>query len=163
MKKNILLFLALVPVVTGYLLNITLLIPGLGALLYYLLPSITLCFWFYLGSKYSETNWNILQSVIIGNGIGLLSLLLYFWQFWQCSDDNRNLIISGISQLFVSNTNLLTAGYAILFEPEKNVVTQISSTAMQIMGLVLMVIIFTAGYIFGKVKNKQRTKYEAGQ
>ncbi len=156
MKKNMLMFLALVPVVTGYILNLTLLTPGLGTLLYYLLPCFTLTFWFYLGSKYSKTNWNIIQSTIIGNGVGFLSLLLYYWQFWGLSDDNRNIFFSAISQYFVANTGLVTSKYALLFETEKNTITQISFAAMQILGLILMVIIFLAGYVFGKAKNKQR-------
>ncbi|MEL7656550.1 MAG: hypothetical protein AAGU75_11655 [Bacillota bacterium] len=156
MKRNTLILLTFVPVVTGYILNLTLLIPGMGVLLYYLLPCITQIFWFYLGNKYSETNWNIIQSIMIGNGIGFLSLLLYFWQFWGCSDANRNLFLSALSQDFVANTNLITAKFALLFEAEKNTFSQTSATAMQILGLLLMIIIFILGFVWGKVKNDRR-------
>lgn len=157
MKKNRLIFLTLVPVATGYLLNLTVLLPGLGTLLYYLIPCISLIFWFYLGSKYSKTSWNIIQSTIIGNGIGFLSLLLYYWQFWVNDDNNRNLFFAGFSQMFVANTNLLTAKYAMLFEAEKNTITLTSSTAMQVLGLLLMIIIFMIGYVYGKMKSKNKS------
>ena len=150
MKRSMLVLLTLVPVITGYTLNITLLIPGLGSFLYYFLPCITLLFWFYLGSRYAKSQWNILQSTIIGNGIGFLSLLIYFGQFWWCSNADRNLVLAAFSQNFVATTNLITARFALLFEVEKNTISMISSTAMQIMGLLLMVLIFLAGYVFGK-------------
>lgn len=156
MKKNTLILLTLVPVVTGYILNLTLLIPGLGLLLYYLIPCVTLFFWFYLGSKYSKIGWNIIQATIIGNGIGLISLIAYFWQFWGCHDDNRNMLIAGVSQYFVANTNLLTAKFAIIFESQANSISLISVTSMQLFGLFLMVIIFLSGYVFGKVRGKTK-------
>ena len=71
MKRKTLLLLTLVPVLTGYLLNLTILIPGLGMLLYYLMPCITLIFWFFLGDRYSTSEWNFIQSTIIGNGVGI--------------------------------------------------------------------------------------------
>lgn len=152
MNKKALVLLTLVPIFTGYLLNISILIPGLGTLLFYLIPCITLIFWFYLGRKYSKTNWNILQATILGNCIGFISLLLYLWQFYLRNDENRNLFISGISQLFVSGTSLFTAKFPQFFENHGNTITQTSYTAMQVLGLFLMVIIFLIGYVFGKVK-----------
>ena len=160
MKKNTLLLLTFVPIITGNILNRTVLIPGFGIFAFYFFPCITLVFWFYLGSRYSKTSWNLIQSVIIGNGIGFLCLLLYFWQFWWTSDNNRILLFAGLSQDFVANTNLLTAKYAMLFETEQNTISAITATAMQILGLLLMVIIFLAGYVFGKVKNKHSIPFQ---
>lgn len=148
--------LTIVPVLTGYMLNRTVLIPGLGTLLYYLLPCVVFVFWFYLGSNYSKSGWNVLQSAMIGNWAGFLSLLLYLWQFLLCDDGSRNLLLSALSQCFASNTILVTAKLALLFESEKNAVTQASITAMQILGLLLMVFIFSAGYAFGKARNRRR-------
>jgi hypothetical protein len=158
MKKNMLILLTFVPVATGYILNLTLMIPGLGTLLYFLIPCITLIFWFYLGTRYSKISWNIIQSTIIGNGIGFLSLLLYYWQFWWKDDNNRNFFFAGFSQLFVANTNLLTAKFAMLFEAEENTFTLTTSTAMQMLGLLLMVIIIMFGYVYDKVKSKSKTR-----
>jgi len=50
----------------------------------------------------------------------------------------------------------LTAKFALLFEPEKNTISLTSATVMQILGLLLMVIIFMLGYGFGKMKNKRK-------
>lgn len=154
MKKNVLISLTFIPLVTGYMLNQSLMLPRLGLLFYYLIPFVTLPFWFYLGRKYSETNWNIMQSTAMGNGIGFLSLLIFFWQFWWQDDNSMNLFLASMSQLFVASTNILTARVAPLFEIEKNTFTSISFTAMQILGLLLMVIIFISGYVFGKAKSK---------
>jgi len=152
MKRIILLLLTFVPVVTGYLLNMTILIPRLGMLLFYLLPCVTLLFWFFLGIRYAKSDWNFIQSTMIGNGVGILSLIIYFWQFLLCGDDSRNIFLASFSQDFTANTNLLTARLAMLFEAEKNTFTQTTSTAMQVLGLILMVFIFILGYGVGKRK-----------
>ena len=150
MNRIILLLLTFVPVVSGYLLNLLVLVPGLGTLLFYLLPCVTLIFWFFLGNLYSKSGWNLAQSTLIGNGVGFLSLILYFWQFLLCSDDSRNIFLAPFSQEFTANTNLLTARLAMLFEAEKNTISQTTMTAMQVLGLVLMVLLFMLGYGFGK-------------
>jgi hypothetical protein len=158
MQRNVLILLTFVPVLTGYLLNRLILVPGLGTLLFYLMPCVTLLFWFFLGTRYAKSDWNFIQSTVIGNGVGILSLGLYFWQFLLCGDDSRNIFLAGFSQDFTSNTNLFTARLAMLFEAEKNTISQTSTTAMQVLGLLFMIIIFMLGYGFGMRKNISETR-----
>ena len=73
------------------------------------------------------------------------------------SDDTRNLFLAGLSQCFTASGPIfLTARIAILFEPQKNVIGQASATAMQVIGAVLMIFIFAAGYILGVVNRRKQ-------
>lgn len=149
MRKGILILLTLVPIIAGYILNLTLLIPVIGMILYYLIPFLTMGFWLYLGKLYSETTWHIVPALLIGNAAGILSLLLYVWQFFWHSGDTRTLFLAALSQMFAaSGPTFLTAKIAILFEPQANVFGQTTITAINIIGVGLMVLIFAA-VIFG--------------
>lgn len=152
LKKIQLIVLALVPVILGYIINMLLIVPVVGIIVYYILPFATIVFWFWLGSRYAQTNWNIFLSVLIGNAVGLLSLALYLWQFIILNDDKQNIFIAGFSQMFTTCTNIYTAPIAVLFEAEQNTFTQTSATAMQYLGLILMMVVFIFGYIYGKRK-----------
>ena len=157
MRKSILITLTLIPVIAGYILNLTLMIPGIGTLLFYLIPAVIMIFWFYLGNLYSQTSWHFVPAMLIGNAVGILSLLLYVWEFLLHSDDTRNLFLAGLSQYFTaSGPILLTARIAILFKPQINVIGQSSATAMQVIGVVLMIFIFAAGYILGAVNRRKQ-------
>jgi len=158
MKKSALVALSLVPVAIGYISNYALRIPVLGDVFFNIIPCVTLAFWFYLGRQYSGTNWNLLKSMLIGNAIGVLSLLLYVWQFLWHNDENRNLFFALLSQLFTTCTYFLTVRIAVLFEAQKNVFTRTTSTVMQILGVILMVIIFALGYAYGKKHRKESKK-----
>ena len=159
MRKGILIILTLIPVIAGYILNLTLMIPEIGTLFYYLIPVVIMGFWFYLGKLYSETTWHIVPALLIGNAVGILSLLLYIWQFLWNSDDTRNLFLAGLSQMFVaSGPTFLTAKFAILFEPQKNMIGNATTTGIQIIGVVLMILIFAAGYIWS-VANRRKQEH----
>ncbi len=115
----------------------------------------TLIFWFILGRAYVKV-WRYLPGVLIGNAVGFLSLLIYLWQFLLFGDDQRSLFLAGLSQMFSASTSdLMTARIAILFEPSPTAITQVSFTAMQILGLLVMILIFTAGYIEGAIKERR--------
>lgn len=157
MRKSILIMLTLIPVIAGYILNLTLMVPGIGMLLFYLIPAVIMVFWFYLGKLYSKTSWRIVPALLIGNAVGLLSLLLYIWEFLLHSDDTRNLFLAGLSQYFTaSGPTFLTARIAILFEPQKNVIGRASVTGMQVIGVVFIIFIFAAGYIWGVVNRRKQ-------
>ena len=151
MKKRVLLLLTLVPIAVGYLVNHTLAIPGLGSLLFRVLPLLTLVFWFYLGSRYAETNWRPVQAILIGSATGILSLLLYLWQFLWETDETRNVALAVLSQMYSAATPAYLFGrIAILFESQPNYVGQATMTALQVIAVVLMLAVFTCGYLWGR-------------
>jgi len=77
-------------------------IPVVGTLAFYILPLVVLAFWFWLGGQYAKTNWGMAKSVLIGSGTGILSMVLYLWQFVMRSDETRNLPLAAFSQMYSS-------------------------------------------------------------
>ncbi len=164
MKKSILILLTFVPIIVGYIVNRTITIPGIGTIIYYIVPLVVLGFWFYLGSLYSKTNWKAIPSVLIGSATGVLSLILYLWQFLGQNDDTRNMALAVISQMYLASTPMyLFARLAVLFEAQPNYVGLTTAVAMQVIAVILMIVIFTAGYLWGRKRHPQPIRKKMDQ
>lgn len=151
MKKSILVLLTLVPVIVGYAINWLLSVPGLSVLPLYLLPLLTTVFWFYLGRQYAKTDWNAVLSVLIGNAVGLVSLLLYIWQFLLETDETRNIVLAVLSQMFMAAVPTYLFGrIPNLFETQPNYAGIATMTALEVLSVVFMMIVFVCGYVWQK-------------
>ena len=131
-----------------------LMIPSFETFLFYVLPVVLLSFWFWVGGKFAQRNIKAFLAILIGNSIGIVSLLMYLWQFVLVSSANRSLYLAGFSQAFSGGLVSFTTRFAILFEPEKNVFGQTTEIATQALGLLFMLIVFTLGYYLKKRKRK---------
>lgn len=151
MKKSVLILLTLVPLIVGYGINIACTIPVIGMVIYYFVPIAVLMFWFYLGSQYAKTTWKAVPSVLIGSATGILSLMLYLWQFLGHNDETRDTVLAGISQMYSAATPMyLFSRLANLFESRPNYTGQTTMVAMQVVAVILMIVIFTVGYFWEK-------------
>lgn len=155
MKKSVLILLTFVPIVVGILINWLFFVPQIRMIAFYFLPLLVLAFWFYLGRQYANTTWKALPSVLIGNAVGIVSVALYVWQFIFETDETRNLSVAVFSQMFTAGTPLyLWSGIARLFETRPNYAGRATMTAMQVIALLVMILVFTGGYFWQKSKRK---------
>ena len=156
MKKSVLLLLTLTPVLVGYLINWLILVPVIGMPIFYIAPLLMLVFWFYLGGKYADSTWKAIPSILIAHAVGIVSVLLYIWQFIFETDETRNMAIAVFSQMFSAATPIyLFWGIARLFESQPNYAGRATMMAMQVIAVVVMILVFTFGYIWQKRKAKK--------
>ena len=147
MKKFLLVLLTFVPIPVGYLINRNIRTPVVGMLLFYVAPLAVTVFWFWLGNQYSKTNWGAVPSVLTGSATGFLSVALYLWQFLGESGETRNLALAELSQMYFTATpQYLLIRLTMPFD----VFGDVSSLALQVISLVFMIAVFTAGYFWGK-------------
>ena len=145
MKKIILILLTLVPILIGWLVNEFIHVPKVGMTLFYVLPFVVLVFWFWLGRQYAKTDWRPISAIIIGSASGLISLALYIWQFHILTEEGRNIFIAGLSQRYfaaVPEWIFARSGIYIYL-------------ALHIISLILMIAVFTFGYLTWKRHRKQ--------
>lgn len=154
MKRVQLLLLALSPILFGLLYSSLILVPVLSTILILASPPVILIYWFWVGRKFSQSIKDPVAAILAGNVFGLISLLLYFWQFILLSSSGRILWLAGFSQAFSSPLSFITIQIAPLFEPLSDTVTQVSGNVVQFAGLILMIIIFSIGYFTGRGKQK---------
>ena len=153
MKKSLLLLLTLVPIAAGWLINALFFVPPIGMAAFYILPLLVLAFWFHLGRQYADTAWKALPSILIGNAVGIVSLALYVWQFIFETDETRNLSVAAFSQMFTAGTPMyLWGGIARLFETQPNYAGRTAMTALQVISLLVMMLVFAVGYCWQKKK-----------
>ena len=147
MKKLILILLTLVPILAGWLINVTLLVPVLGELMFYVFPILVLVFWFRLGGRYAETDWGAVPAILIGSATGILSLAIYLWQFVGLDEASRNVGLAVWSQMYSAATpGYLYGRLAYLFEARPNYAGMAAHVAMQVIAVVLMATVFAAGF-----------------
>lgn len=150
MKKHVLILLSLVPVVVGWLINRLIMVPVIGIAGFYLLPLLTTVFWFFLGKQYI-CKWKAVPAVLIAHAVGFCSLLIYLCQFLLETDATRNLTLAAFSQMFSGSAPLyLIARVAVLFESQPNYAGRATMLAMQVLGLVYMMIVFSVGMYLQK-------------
>ena len=155
MKKSMLIIGAIVPVVVGYAVNRLLMVPFIGGLSFIILPLPTTAFWAYLGCQCARSSRKLLPSSLDGNSVGILSLLVYIWQFLFQTDKSRNIFLAAVSQMFSAAVPTYLLGrIAMLFESEPNFVGRRAMLALQVLSLVYMMAIFACGYLWGKRKQK---------
>ena len=153
MKKHVLVLLTFVPIIVGYILNLTIQLPGIGALLYYVLPLLMTVFWFWLGRQFAHTTWRTIPAIIIGNTTGIVSILIFLWQFVLETEETRNMALAGFSQMFsTSAPYFLFSSVALLFESEPNTIGRAFMIALQIISVVYMIAVFCVAILWEKNK-----------
>lgn len=154
MKKGVLFLLTFVPIVVGYIINSAIAIPGLGAAVFYIIPLLTAGFWFYLGRRYAESTWKFIPSLLIGNATGIISFLLYVWQFVFETAETRNMTLTVLSQMYSAAVpTYLLGGIVTMFESQSNYTGMTTMVAVQAISVTLFIVIFVCGYIWGKKRN----------
>ena len=155
MKKPVLILLTFFPLLVGWLINASFNVPSLFRVAYYLLPLLTLVFWFLLGKQYARTDWPAPLAILIGNATGLVSLLLYLWQFVLVSGAHRNLFLAVLSQLFTASVpTYLFGGLLTAFEPDPSRIGIVSMVTVQVLGVLLMLAVFSLGYGAGRLRRR---------
>lgn len=155
MKKSVLILLTFVPIVVGYIINLSILWPVIGLIIFYILPLATSIFWFYLGRLYAESTWKTIPALLIGNATGVISLLVYLWQYLLETDETMNLALVAASQMFSDSAPIyLLARFAILFESQPNYIGRASMVALNVISVMYMIVIFVLGFIWGRKTKK---------
>ena len=158
MKKRVLVLLTFVPIIVGYIVNRTILLPGIGVLLYYVLPLLTTVFWFWLGKQFAHTTWKTIPAILVGNATGIVSMLVYLWQCFLTIDETNNIALTVASQMFsASAPGFLLARFAFLFESVPNTVGMASAVALQCLSVVYMIAVFCVAFFVERNKMRKAT------
>ena len=158
MKKWLLVAFTFVPILVGDLINRFLLLPVIGSLLFYVLPLATTVFWFFVGRWYERSSWKTVQAILIGNATGLVSLVISFWRYWSETPGNGTGILWTLMNKFQLYTDAapgyLLGKIALLFEPQPITIGRASMTALRVLSVVYLIVVFLLGFFLERRKNK---------
>ena len=152
MSLYLLLVCALLPAAIGWLSNYTLMMTSI---IYWLsTPAVIfICIWF--GRKCAMTGWKFLSSFFLTQWLNLLSVPLYIWQFLFTSSEARNMHLAVLAQMPAAP--LLPIAFRLVTPFANNDWARAEILSGIIISIVLMGILFTAGFIWGK-KNLKTEK-----
>lgn len=163
MKKSTLILWTFIPILTGYLVNSLLRVPVLGEIFFYALTVTTTAFWFWMGRQFEKSTFKTIHAILIGNATGIISLLIYLWQFLLVTSENRNAFLAGFSQMYnASVPGYLFGGIASLFETEQNYIGTRTFVALHVICEIYMIIVFVIGMMvekkLGNVKEDEESE-----
>lgn len=157
MKKSKVTLLVLSPIIIGILFNFLIIIPGLSSILMYGGPIFFILYWGIVGGMFNEYMESSLKATLLANLGGIISLIIYIWQFVFISDDKRSILLALLSQGFSAPLSILTVRFGLLLENSPNEITSVTMLTAQFCGLLIMMIIFLIGF---SVKKKRKEDLE---
>lgn len=101
-------------------------------------PVIDLLLWFFLGKNLVSTVEKPVLGWLLLNWVGILSLLLFVWQFALIPENQQIGAIAIFCQQFGAGLALLTFNIGALFQPGSNTIELQGALAMQISALIFM-------------------------
>ena len=108
-------------------------------------------YWFWCGMKFAEYDKNKIKSFVVGNSIWAISFILFIWQFVLVDGASRYTTIAIMGQYYqlfmVRNASRIIAMCT----------NTIHSINVSILAYILMIILFSLGFVFKIVKMKKDT------
>lgn len=158
-KKYKHIILILLPLFLGWLINNSIFILNIYGNLIWIFSISFVVYWFWVGKQFGQLRYHRLVSLLIGNAIWIISFGLYIWQFVFVNEMSRNMFLAVISQHYGLFTITFATRIVMLFDNDV-----IDSTQVLIVSYILMVVIFTIGFIYESIRwsrmirNKEKTQ-----
>lgn len=151
MKRYLVFLLMFVPSLLGWLADLLLTAaPSAGQLILWGFTFFTLVVWYFAGAVFASEWKNPLLAIPAANGIGLLSLLLFLWQEYLTPE--KNPAFQAVTQYFSGGITMLSLQLSSFFGKEVDGMLQVPMTAVQIVGFLLLAVIFSVGYLTARQK-----------
>lgn len=145
MKFYWLLICSLLPAAIGWLSNYTLMVTSI---IYWLSTPAVIFICIRFGKKCAMTGWKFLSSFFLTQWLNLLSIPLYIWQFLFTSSEARNMYLASLAQM--PATPLLPIAFGFVTPFANNDWARAEILSGIVISIVLMAILFTVGFVWGK-------------
>lgn len=150
MRKNKHLFIVLAPFLLGWLFNIIIYVmPFFGATSMWILNLGFVLLWFWGGRQFAKLSMKKIYSYLLGNTLWLISFLVYVWQFVLLDEASRNFAIASLSQYYMLFTIIIGTQIQLMYS------SVINSTEIVIISYLVMLFVFTLGFIYQAVRGKE--------
>ncbi|WP_291582075.1 hypothetical protein [Clostridium sp. UBA6640] len=145
-NKSKYILIILIPLIIGIIINRVSFILQIYSMVPWIFVIAFIVFWFWAGKVFARAKQNKVKSFLMGNSLWAISFLFYIWQFILLDDTNKNLIIAGISQNYMILIVPIATKIMMMFTDT------IDGNIILIVSYILMIIIFSIGFIFESVK-----------
>ena len=118
--------------------------------------------WYQVGKYFAGQIKNFIAAVVLGNLIGIISFLLFSWQVVFITAEKQSLSLINISRAFSAPLTNIVIKVTGIFAKDQIPFIENLSVSYQAIGLLLMMLVFYAGWLNGRKKiQKYRDKFLA--
>lgn len=111
-------------------------------------------FWFWVGRRFAGLNMSKLQSFLLGNSVWGICLIIFVWQYILEQEPHRIKALEVISLSYISPFYIFTHALPPIGAYYSGFRLTATIIILTLVGYVLMFVIFTLGFIWGRLKRQ---------
>ena len=164
-ENGMLMLLAVSPIVIGFFYYVMVQVPIIGMIWMYAAPFTVLYYWGWVATVFRSRFKKFFKTMTWMNGLGLITLVLYIWQFGLLEEGEQISILAVLSQLYTVSLGFITTWIGIVLDGSASIETEVMSVAASIITeMVSILLMFGAagiGYFVGENQEKRKMEQEA--
>lgn len=158
-ENGMLILLAVSPIVIGFFYYIMVQLPVIGMVWMYAAPFTVLYYWGWVATVFRSHFKGFFQTMVWMNGLGIVTLFLYIWQFGLLKEGEQISILAVLSQLYTVSLGFITTWIGIVLDGSASIETEMMSVAASIItelaSILFMLGAAVIGYFVGENQEKK--------
>lgn len=164
-ENGMLLLLAVSPIVIGFFYYVVIQLPVIGTIWMYAAPFTVLYYWGWVATVFRSHFQNFLKAIVWMNILGVVSYVLYIWQYALVEEGAQIPVLAVLSQLYTVSLGFITMWIGILLDGKSSIDTETLSVTASVItetiALLLMIAASVIGYFTWKSQEETKQEKEA--
>ena len=159
MRENgMLILLAVSPIVIGFFYYVMVQLPVIGMVWMYAAPFTVLYYWGWVATVFRVRFKGFFQSMLWMNGLGIVTLFLYIWQFGLLKEGEQLSVLAVLSQLYTVSLGFITTWIGIILDGSASIESEVMSAGASILTEVVSILLMLAAAAIGYFVGEQQEK-----
>lgn len=158
-EKGMLILLAVSPIVIGFFYFVMMQLPVIGMVWMYAAPFTVLYYWGWVATVFRSHFKRFFKTMVWMNGLGIVTFLLYIWQFVLLKEGEQISVFAILSQLYTISLGFLTAWIGIVVDGSGSIDSETmsvtASVVTELAAILLMIIASAIGYFIEENRAKK--------
>lgn len=163
-ENGMLFLLAISPIVIGFFYYMMVQVPVIGMVWMYVAPFTVLYYWGWVATVFRSRFKGFLKTMVWMNGLGLITLALYIWQFGLLKEGEQISVLAVLSQLYTVSLGFITTWIGIVLDGSTSIETEImsigASIVTELVSILLMIGAAIIGYFVAENQEKKKIEQE---
>ena len=148
-ENGMLFLLAISPIVIGFFYYMMVQVPVIGMVWMYVAPFTVLYYWGWVATVFRSRFKGFLKTMVWMNGLGLITLALYIWQFGLLKEGEQISVLAVLSQLYTVSLGFITTWIGIVLDGSTSIETEIMSIGASIVTELVSILLMIGAAVIG--------------
>lgn len=158
-----LILLAVSPMVIGFFYYVMVQLPVIGMVWMYAAPFTVLYYWGWVATMFHSHFKSFFKSMIWMNGLGIVTFLLYIWQFVLLEEGEQISVLAILSQLYTVSLGFITTWIGVVLDGSSSIDSEVisvtASIITEVVSLLLMIGASVIGYLVEERQEKKKMEH----